>query len=420
MSNLDPDSRPAGASYIRRSVEPTLGNMVTQFPAVLVTGPRQCGKTTMLRELLGREYGYVTLDAPADRAMAVSDPHTFLDRIGEPVIIDEVQNAPELMHYLKVAIDSRRDVPGRFVLTGSQNLLLMDSVRETLAGRMGVLTMSPLSIREIQGEPDRPLPWERESGVGPLSTGKETAWGPVRMWEAIQRGWFPELWRGEYDNAKSDLWWSSFIQLYIERDVRSVKQVGDLGLFQTFMQALAARHGGLLNLADVGRDVGVTAPTVRTWMSVLQAGHIIDLLLPYHRNYGKRLVKSPKLYFTDSGLVCSLLGIGTPEAAMRGPMAGALFEGCMVMEIRKGMQRHGKTPRMWAWRTADGMEVDLLVEAGAFGDLWAFEAKSNATVQPDHVKQLDRAAEVLGIPKHKAWVVTPGPSGIRWLGLEGM
>jgi predicted AAA+ superfamily ATPase len=394
--------------------------MVKQFPAVLVTGPRQCGKTTMLRQVLGGGYAYVTLDAPADRALAIADPRTFLDRFGEPVIIDEVQNAPELLHYLKVAIDERRDVRGRFVLTGSQNLLLMDSVSETLAGRMGVLTMSPLSIRELQGEPDRPLPWERDPKVPRTESPYEKAWGPIRMWEAIQGGWFPELWRQSMEGDARAHWWSSFIQLYIERDVRSVKQVGDLGLFQTFVQVLAARHGGLLNLADVGRDVGVTAPTVRTWMSVLQAGHMVELLRPYHKNHGKRLVKSPKLYFTDSGLVCALLGITTPEAAMRGPMAGALFEGTMIMEIRKAMQRHGTTPRMWAWRTSAGEEIDLLVEAGQYDDLWALEAKSSATVQMAHVTGLDRAAEVLGIPKHKSWVVTPGPSGVRWLGLAGM
>lgn len=386
--------------YIQRALEPALRRASEQFPAVVLTGPRQAGKTTLLRRLFGATHEYVSLEAPDTRALALADPRSFLARHAAPVIFDEVQQAPDLLSYLQEAIDERRDVCGRYLLSGSQNLLLLERVSESLAGRAAVLHLMPLSNREATGRTHEPFPWQagapggaRASAPGgaradaPAGARDNTSGGPSfeRLWEGLVRGSYPELAaRPEIDTAS---WYNAYVATYLERDVRSVRQVGDLAQFRDFLRAIALRSGQILNLADVGRDLGLTAKTARAWLSVLEASFLAVLVRPYFANAGKRLAKSPKVFLTDVGLLCHLAGISEPRHAADGPLAGAIFETAVFGELFKTMLSAGATPRIHFWRTAKGSEVDLLVEE-EYPLLVPVEAKASGTLRPEMGAQI--------------------------------
>ena len=386
--------------YIERALEPTLRRAGEQFPAVVLTGPRQAGKTTLLRRLFGETHEYVSLEAPDTRALALADPRSFLARHAPPVIFDEVQQAPDLLSYLQEAIDERRELRGRYLLSGSQNLLLLERVSESLAGRAAVLHLMPLSRRETTGRPHEPLPWltgaqagardGRTDGaqVGATDGARDGAAGRPSfdgLWASLVRGSYPELVaRPEIDTAG---WYNAYVATYLERDVRSVRQVGDLAQFRDFLRAIALRSGQILNLADLGRDLGLTAKTVRVWLSVLEASFLAVLVRPYFANAGKRLTKSPKVYLTDVGLLCHLAGIGEPRHAADGPLAGAIFETAVFGELYKTMLSAGTTPRIHFWRTAKGSEVDLVVEE-EYPFLVPIEAKASGTLRPEMGAQI--------------------------------
>ncbi|MFC1525450.1 ATP-binding protein [Candidatus Latescibacterota bacterium] len=350
---------------IPRSLEKFLLRDAEYYPVLTLTGPRQSGKTTLARAAFP-DHQYVSLEETESRLFARDDPRGFLRQHSGPVIVDEAQRVPELFSYIQRAVDDD-DRAGRFVLTGSANFLLMEQVSQTLAGRSGVLHLLPFSRAELeqgqQDEPDTPA-----TLFGNRSTDLE-------LWGTLHTGFYPRI----HDRRiPASVWLPDYVQTYLQRDVRSLVSVGDLERFERFLMLVAGRVGQLLNYSSLANDCGIAVDTARRWLSVLKTSFVALLLNPHHRNFNKRLIKSPKLYLYDTGLACHLLGIREPEQLMTHPLRGPLFENLIVAEVAKTYLHHRRQPPIHFWRDQQGHEIDLLIEEGE--DLYPVEIKSGETV----------------------------------------
>ncbi|MBU1947905.1 MAG: ATP-binding protein [Candidatus Eisenbacteria bacterium] len=339
---------------ITRTLETQLRRMARKFPVVTITGPRQSGKTTLCRAVFP-EKPYVSLEAPDMQDYAREDPRGFLAERRKGAVLDEIHRVPELLSYLQSMVDER-PIRGSFILTGSANFALLQSLGQSLAGRTALLELLPLGLDEVERFPK----------------------SPQDLYELLLRGSYPAVYDRRLDTQE---WYPSYVSTYLERDVRSVLNVGNLIAFRTFLRLCAGRAGQLVNLSSLGADAGVTHGTARSWLSVLEAGYVIWRLPPFHANVSKRLIKTPKLHFLDSGLVCHLLGIQTPRQLRDHPLRGAIFETWAVSEIVKSRVHRGLQPHLSFFRDRKGLEVDLLVELAR--TILAVETKSGATMAAD-------------------------------------
>lgn len=345
-------------AYITRSLEKVVCQVTKEYPVVLVTGPRQVGKTTMLLKLMkDTDRNYVTLDDLNDRSIAKTDPELFLQLHKPPVLIDEIQYAPELFNYIKIHVDKNKE-PGAFWLTGSQVFKLMKGVQESLAGRVAVLALTSLSQAEIFGGITEPFTIDMEA-LSARKAGKKEA--DVRaVYERIYRGSMPAIVSGT--NSNSRIFYGSYLTTYIERDVRELSDAIDSLKFHRFITAVAARCGQMLNVADIARDADINQTQTKNWLGILETLGIIFYLHPYSNNLLKRLVKTPKLYFYDTGLVCYLTKWSSAETLENGAMNGAILENYVVSEIVKTYLGCGMEPYLYYYRDKDAKEIDVILE----------------------------------------------------------
>ena len=371
-------------AYIARHMEKKVLDLSKSFSTLLITGPRQAGKTTMLKELAKREgigRGYVSLDDLNTRDMAKNDPKLFLQLHKPPVIIDEVQYAPELFTYIKIHVDEHH-MPGAFWLTGSQIYRLMRGVQESLAGRVALLHLSPLSQREITGMPAKPFAVDFDTLLAESKT-----ISPVdvpHMYERIWKGCMPGLLSGQIER---DIFYSSYLSTYLERDVRELSGAIDALKFNRFVTAAAARCSQLVNYTALAEDADIDIQTAKSWLNILETLGIVFLLHPYSNNVLKRTIRTPKLYFYDTGLVCYLTRWSSAEVAECGAMSGALLENFTVSELMKSYQNEGLSPYLYFYRDRDAKEIDVILEGN--GKLYPLEIKKTATPDRRIVRTFD-------------------------------
>jgi len=344
---------------IPRHLTKKLSSIARSFPAVAVVGPRQSGKTTLVKKVFP-DKAYVSLEELDMREYATSDPRGFLSEYPKGAILDEIQRVPQLFSYLQTRID-QYNKSGMFVLTGSQHFLLQENISQTLAGRVAILKLLPLSLTE-------------------LST---TSFAFDNYEEYLFNGFYPRIYDKKI-NARD--WYLNYIQTYVERDLRLIKNINNLSSFQTFLRMCAARNGQTLNLSSLANDCGITHNTARAWLSILEASFIVFLLRPHHKNFNKRLIKMPKLYFYDSGLACSLLGVENISQLSTHPLKGNLFESFIISEIVKHRYNQGLDSNIYFWKDKTGHEIDCLFERG--NRLIAIEIKAGKTPAEDYFKNL--------------------------------
>ncbi len=363
----------------KRTLESKLKSIATNFPVVTLLGPRQAGKTTLVQSTFPHHL-YTSLEDLDIREFALSDPRSFLKSYDNNagIIIDEVQHAPNLLSYIQTRVDQSRK-PGYFILTGSQNLLLNATVGQTLAGRASLQTLLPLTL-------------------GELGTAL-----PNQVEEAIFNGFYPSIYA---EKTPAIDWYASYIRTYVERDVRQIRSIVDLRLFQHFIRLCAGRIGQLLNVSSLANDCGVSVNTANGWLSLLEASYLIFLLQPHHKNFSKRLVKSPKLYFYDTGLACSLLGIETAKGLSTHYLRGGLFESMILSDLIKQRFNQGLNPNIYFWRDKLGHEVDCIVDRE--GKLIPIEIKAGATIAQDYFQGLIKWSLLANIPTSEGIVIYAG------------
>ncbi|WP_310598634.1 ATP-binding protein [Desulfobulbus sp.] len=378
--------------YSERTLEDSIGKAAAQFPVLLLTGARQVGKTTLLRRLSGSERAYVSLDDPLVLSLAREDPALFMQRFPAPVLIDEMQHAPQLLPYIKMAADADRKTGG-FWLTGSQQFQMMRNVSESLAGRVAVLQLLGLSRRESVGD---------GADQGPFLPSAEFLSQRARQTEALSlKELYTRIWRGSFPalalDAKldRDLFLGSYVQTYLQRDVRDLAQVGDEMAFLRFLRASAARTGQLLNISELARDADVSPVTGKKWLSILEASGLIYLLEPYFTNVTKRMVKTPKLYFLDTGLAVYLTEWSSPETLEAGAMSGAILETWIMGELLKSWLHNGLRPPFYYYRDKDRKEIDLLIIQN--GTIFPLEFKKTASPDKHDIRHFS-VLEKFGMP----------------------
>lgn len=342
--------------YIKRAAEETVLRISQSFPVLLVSGPRQVGKTTMLKRLAEEKRAYVTLDDPDARYLAKSDPALFLQRFTPPVLIDEIQYAPELLPYIKIRVDAER-TPGLFWLTGSQAFHLMKNVSESLAGRVGIITLLGLSTAELMEKPTQAFTLAPERLQ--QRTRQMQAMDIHEIFQRIFRGSLPEV--ATRPDMDWEMYYASYVNTYLQRDIHSLTQVGDEMAFYNFMTVIAARTAKPVIYEEIARDAGISAPTAKQWLSILVSSHIVSLVQPYYHNILKRVTKMPVLHFLDMGLCAYLLKWTSPEVLEKGAMGGPFFESYVYSEIYKSYANLGKIPPLYYYRDKDQREIDIIL-----------------------------------------------------------
>jgi len=344
---------------LNRDLSKECAQLLEEYPVVTILGPRQAGKTTLARAFL--KYEYCNLESPENREFAVSDPKAFLGQFASCVILDEIQRVPELLSYIQIIVDERNQ-NGQFILTGSHQLALKESITQSLAGRTALLHLLPFSISELKAANIRFASFE----------------------EYIFSGFLPRI----YDQKQRPFQaYSNYFQTYVERDVRQLVNLKDVSLFEKFMKLLAGRVGQLIDYSSLGNDVGADAKTIKGWLSILEASYIVFKLPPFYENFGKRIIKSPKYYFTEVGLLCYLLGIERYTQISRDPLVGSIFENLVVIECLKSRYNQGKSANLYFYRDSNKNEIDLIIDNGA--ELTAVEIKSSSTYKESQFKNIE-------------------------------
>ncbi len=371
--------------WIEREIATELERAAATFPVVALVGPRQVGKTSILERIF-HHYGFVSLDVASNAEAAETRPQEFLQRHPPPVIIDEVQYAPSFFRHIKTYVDAKKGQNGLFIITGSQNFSLMENLAESLAGRAAVIPFLGLSGNE----------WKSCAAASENQAWKEFLW----------KGAFPALWCEPQKGPSRQRWYQGYVATYIERDVRNLLNVGSLRDFERFLRACAARCGQMLNMSELGRDVGISTPTVKQWLSVLQASNQVILLEPYYRSLGKRITKTPKLHFTDTGLAAYLMGFTSADAMWSSPQAGALWESYVVGQWLRQRDWHVPSLMLWYWRDQGGNEVDLVLELN--GKLIPVECKIKEAPEPKDTQGIERLKKFYGIDMvSQAYIACP-------------
>jgi hypothetical protein len=385
--------------YIKRLLENTLKEAVESFPAVFIGGSRRSGKTTLAKTFL-KGYNYVLLDEIDTRSLAIEDPRGFLEKYEPPIIIDEIQNAPDLLSHIKARIENSKK-KGQWILTGSQQWALMKGISETLAGRIAILHLFPFSLEEVQ-KTTRPALNEAGAFLANLIRARKIPSKVIPLGKWILRGGYPEVVLNKRISCK--LWFSSYLQTYVDRDVRSYIKQLNLHDFERFVKLLAARTAQELNCSTLSRDIGVSVPTIKSWLTILEASGLIFFLMPYYKNFGKRIIKAPKCYFMDTGIVSYLVGLQDETHALEGPMAGALFETACVSQFYKRFSAFSDPCSLYYYRSTDGLEVDLLVETGKA--IYPVEIKLSSTIDYERIRPLVKWLEISHVKCDKGLIIS--------------
>ena len=359
----------------KRDIEEFVKYSAKYFPVITVTGPRQSGKSTLVRALFA-DKPYVSLEDLDMREFATNDPRGFLKEYDKGAVIDEAQHCPDLFSYIQTKTDNDK-IPGQYILTGSQNFLLMESISQSLAGRVAIINLLPFSYNEIKDHSNVEDPFA-----------------------LIYKGFYPKLY---VDDLSPTIWYRNYIRTYIERDIRQIQNVHDTKTFQTFLKICAGRTGQLINLSAIGTECGISYNTVKAWLSILESSFIIYMLKPHHKNFNKRLVKQQKLYFYDTGLACALLGIESADQVQTHYAKGALFENMIVMELMKNRLNQGREEGLYFWRDNHGHELDILMEDR---NLTPIEVKASRTVISDFFQGINYWNNLSG--ESKGYIIYAG------------